>query len=198
MEHIGTITAAGKEPSADKSKLVFKLHLDNPKYTYTLFDDSQKKFAEENIGKTVKVEYSMSPDEKHRNVESIELATEAQVVAHNGYSDGSDKRCAALIMKDLRIAGCVDDENLLYQAMKKWVATQLNAWPETAHKEPPTYKDKGGNDPSKASTKNLSVLKELLVVDDEDLDLQIAYRFGYETVMSDAECKDWIKELKSQ
>ena len=176
MEHIGTITAAGKELSADKSKKVFKLHMDNPKYTYTLFDESQKMFAEENIGGTVKVLYVMSQDEKHRNVEGIELATEAQAVASNGYSDGSDKRCAALIMKDLRIAGCVDDDNLLYQAMKKWVASQLNAWPETrgVHEEPPVYKDKKGNDPSKATKKHIDEIKDLLEVDDEDPDTQIA------------------------
>jgi len=86
MEHIGTIKSAGKQATKEGGGTTFVMTLENPKWTYYLFDPKLQKVAEENIGKRVKVEYNMSQDEKFRNVESIEPALEAEPTKSNGMS----------------------------------------------------------------------------------------------------------------
>lgn len=208
MEHIGTITAAGQELSADKTKKVFKLHMDNPKYTYTLFDDSQKKFAEENIGKTVKVIYEMSSDGKHRNIEAIELATEAQVVAHNGGDGDINTRTAVLTVKDLWIAGKLTDTDVLVKGLRAELSKHLkveSAVPEDKPKPTEAYKDKDGDDVSKATLSQINALKKMIGIEDDqysdgNFTNFIRTRFGKEALqikdLSKNEAGDWITELQ--
>lgn len=206
-EHIGTITAAGKEPSADKSKLNFKLHMDNPKYTYTLFDESQKMFAEENIGKTVKVEYKMSADEKHRNVDTIELATEAQVVASNG-RDAAISHAVAIkeIGEDWR-ADKLESTDEMVLARAKWLREQMNVAksivPGVKPKTAPTYKDKDGDDVSNATAAQKEALKKMLgTPGDDEFTNAIRTRFGDETLeikdLTKNEAGEWITELQKE
>lgn len=205
MEHIGVITAAGQEPSADKSKLLFKLHMDNPKYTYTLFDDSQKKFAEENIGKTIKAIYEMSPDGKHRNVESLELATEAQVVSHNGKDEAIAAQVAAKIIKDLWVIGTIPPDDPLCVALRAWcihclpAVSSIDKTPKST--KAPIYKDKEGDDVSKATLSQIDALKKMLgITDDDNFTNAIRGRFGDEALqikdLSKNEAGDWITELQ--
>lgn len=206
MEHTGLIIAAGQELSADKSKKVFKLHMDNPKYTYTLFDDSQKKFAEENIGGTVKIVYAMSSDEKHRNVDAIELATEAQAVAHNGRDEAIATQVAVKVVAELWIAGKLSDTDVLVKGLRAELSKHLKVGSTTGEEkskpiEP--YKDKEGDDVSKAILSQITALKRMLgTPGDDEFTNAIRTRFGDEALqikdLSKNEAGDWITELQKE
>lgn len=207
MEHIGTITAAGQELSADKTKKIFKLHMDNPKYTYTLFDESQKMFAEENIGGAVKVVYAMSQDEKHRNVDTIEIASAEAVVAVNG-RDAAIAHAVAIkeIGEDWR-ADKLESTDEMVLARAKWLREQMNVEksivPGVNPTPAPTYKDKEGDDVSNATTAQKEALKKMLgTPDDDEFTNAIRGRFGDEALqikdLSKNEAGDWITELQKE
>lgn len=206
MKHTGTITAAGQELSGDKTKKVFKLHLENPKYTYTLFDDSQKLFAEENIGNLVTVAYEMSKDDKYRQVESIELATDAQTTASDSWDDSIDTRDVAKIVKDLWITGTIPNDDPLVKGLRDRCGKLLGLIPMIAETPKPTktpaYKDKDGDDVSKASEAQINTLKKILGLDDDNFDNAVKTRLGDEVVtrkdLTYNEAGQWITELQKK
>lgn len=207
MKHTGIITAAGQELSGDKTKKVFKLHLENPKYTYTLFNDSQKEFAEENIGNLVTVEYGMSGDGKYRQVESIELATDAQTTALDSWDDAIDTQDAAKIVKDLWITGTITKDDPLVEGLRERCGKLLGLIPATIEvpksTKAPTYKDKDGDDVSRATDAQKERLKKMLgTPDDDSFTNAIRTRLGDEVLrikdLSKDEAGQWIMDLQKE
>lgn len=75
-DHIGTLKAAGWQAKKSGEGKSFVMVIENPRWSYNLFDPEQQKFAEDNLGSRVKIEYELSENGKFRNVKSISLYEE--------------------------------------------------------------------------------------------------------------------------
>lgn len=211
MELRGTIISAQNEPNKSGEGESFTVRFRDATgkdwVPFKTFHDSMKDKASalKGVVNGAKITIEKPEGKKFWDLISIEAMTaedsQAVAIETTNRDAAIATQVAAKIVKDLWIADKLKDDNLLVVGLKKWLGTQLNAWPE---KTPPVYADKSGNDPSKATDKHRDELMKLLELDpgfeddQEEIDNQIALRFGYDAKMSDAECKDWIKELKTQ
>ena len=217
MEIVGTIISAQNEPNksgeGESFKIRFRASNGKDWGPFTLFHDGLKEKATELKGKVSSAKLTVEKPEGERfwdlkAVEAIE-PTEA-TVAVTGRDDAIATQVAVKTVAELWIAGKLTDTDVLVKGLRAELSKHLKVESpipagagkdKSAPKEAPTYKDKDGDDVSKATQAQKEALKKMLgITDDDNFTNAIRGRFGDEALqikdLTKNEAGDWITELQ--
>lgn len=222
MEIVGTIISAQDEPNksgeGESFKVRFRASNGKDWGPFTLFHDGLKEKATELKGKVNSTKLTVEKPEGSRfwDLKAVEAASpdEPQTPAyHNGRDDAIAHAVAIKeIGEDWRADKLADGDTLVV-AYVNWLREQMQVAPKRPaildhpsapkHSEAPIYKDKDGDDVSKAILSQIDALKKMLgITDDDNFTNAIRSRFGDEALqikdLSKNEAGDWITELQKE